>query len=99
MHLSEVIKEPILTEKTDSQMSRGWYTFSVNRKANKTHIKKAFEHIFEVKVASVSIINVKPKTKTVGRYVGKTSAIKKAIIKLAPGEHLALFNSETSEGK
>lgn len=99
MHLSEVIKYPILSEKTYGQMAKGLYTFSVNRKANKSHIKKAFEYIFEVKVATVSIINVKPKTKTVGRYVGKTSAVKKAIIKLAPGQQLALFNNEVPESK
>lgn len=94
MHLSEVIKGPILTEKTYAQMANGVYTFSVNRKANKTHIRKAFEQIFEVKVEKVNIVNNKPKTKAVGRFVGKTSAVKKAVIKLAAGEQLSLFNDE-----
>ncbi|WJG69512.1 50S ribosomal protein L23 [Spiroplasma ixodetis] len=94
MHLSEVIVKPVLTEKTYKQMAEGIYTFTVNRKANKSHVKKAFEQIFEVKVADVNIINSKPKTKTVGRFVGKTSAVKKALIKLAPGEQLSLFSSE-----
>lgn len=94
MHLSEVIKQPILTEKTYKQMATGVYTFTVNRKANKSHIKKAFEQIFEIKVTNVAIINSKPKTKTVGRFVGKTAALKKALIKLAPGEQLSLFNAE-----
>ncbi|WP_339047549.1 50S ribosomal protein L23 [Spiroplasma endosymbiont of Colias croceus] len=94
MHLSEVIVKPVLTEKTYKQMAEGIYTFTVNRKANKSHVKKAFEQIFEVKVANVNIINSKPKTKTVGRFVGKTSAVKKALIKLAPGEQLSLFSSE-----
>lgn len=97
MHLSEVIKGPILTEKTYAQMANGIYTFSVNRKANKTHIRKAFEQIFEVKVEKVNIVNNKPKTKTVGRFVGKTSAVKKAVIKLAAGEQLSLFNDEQSK--
>ncbi len=94
MHLSEVIVKPVLTEKTYKQMATGIYTFTVNRKANKSHVKKAFEQIFEVKVADVNIINSKPKTKTVGRFIGKTSAVKKALIKLAPGEQLSLFSSE-----
>lgn len=94
MHLSEVIIKPVLTEKTYKQMAEGIYTFTVNRKANKSHVKKAFEQIFEVKVADVNIINSKPKTKTVGRFVGKTSAVKKALIKLAPSEQLSLFSSE-----
>lgn len=94
MHLSEVIVKPVLTEKTYKQMAEGIYTFTVNRKANKSHIKKVFEQIFEVKVADVNIINSKPRTKTVGRFVGKTSAVKKALIKLAPGEQLSLFSSE-----
>lgn len=97
MHLSEVIKGPILTEKTYAQMANGIYTFSVNRKANKTHIKKAFEQIFEVKVDKVNIVNTKSKTKVVGRFIGKTSAIKKAVIKLAPGEQLSLFSDESPE--
>ena len=97
MHLSEVIKTPILSEKTYAEMAKGVYTFSVNRKANKAHIKKAFEQIFEVKVAKVNIINSKPKTKTVGRFTGKTSAIKKAIIKLAAGEKLSLFSEENQD--
>lgn len=97
MHLSEVIKGPILSEKTYAQMANGIYTFSVNRKANKTHIKKAFEQIFEVKVEKVAIINSKPKTKAVGRFVGKTSAVKKAVIKLAAGEQLSLFNDESQD--
>lgn len=94
MHLSEVIVKRVLTEKTYKQMAIGIYTFTVNRKANKSHVKKAFEQIFEVKVADVNIINSKPKTKTVGRFIGKTSAVKKALIKLAPGEQLSLFSSE-----
>lgn len=94
MHLSEVIVKPVLTEKTYKQMAEGIYTFTVNRKANKSHVKKAFEQIFEVKIADVNIINSKPKIKTVGRFVGKTSAVKKALIKLAPGEQLSLFSSE-----
>lgn len=94
MHLSEVIVKPVLTEKTYKQMAEGIYTFTVNRKANKSHVKKAFEQIFEVKVADVNIINSKPKTKTVGRFVGKTSAVKKTLIKLAPGEQLSLFSFE-----
>jgi len=97
MHLSEVIKQPILTEKTYKQMASGLYTFTVNRKANKSHIKKAFEQIFEVKVADVNIINRKPKTKSLGKFVGKTSASKKALIKLAPGEQLSLFSSEAAK--
>ena len=94
MHLSEVIKKLVLTEKTHTQMAAGYYTLVVNRKANQVHIRKAFEMIFEVKVEKINIINSKPKSKRLGRYEGKTSFVKKAVIKLANGARLNLLSDE-----
>lgn len=97
MHFSEIIKTPILTEKTYKLMESGVYTFLVDERANKVHIRKVFETIFEVKVASVNIINQDGKAKRMGRYEGKTSSFKKAIIKLQKGEVLNLFANENEE--
>ncbi|WP_342262861.1 MULTISPECIES: 50S ribosomal protein L23 [unclassified Spiroplasma] len=95
MHITEVIKKPVLTEKSYLKINvDGKYTFEVNYKANKTQIKKAFETIFEVKVLKVNIIKKKPKTKKMGRFEGLTNASKRAIFTLKPGEKLELFNNE-----
>jgi len=87
----DVIKAPIISEKTaDLAQNNNTITFSVDVKANKTQIKQAVEKIFNVKVESVNTINVKPKTKRVGKYVGKTNRVKKAIVKLKEGSSIEL---------
>lgn len=90
-HYRDVIKAPIITEKTASIAEDGKsYVFKVDNKANKTEIKQAIEKIFNVKVESVHTINVKPKKKRVGKYTGMTSKYKKAIVKLAEGNTIDL---------
>lgn len=86
----DVIKAPIITEKSADLAQKNVITFSVDVNANKTQIKQAVEKIFDVKVESVNTINVKPKKKRVGRYVGKTNRVKKAIVKLAEGSSIEL---------
>ncbi len=87
----DVIKTPIITEKSASLSENGnVITLSVDPKANKTQIKQAVEKIFNVKVESVNTINVKPKTKRVGRYSGLTNRKKKAIVKLKEGSSIEL---------
>ena len=86
----DIIKAPIITEKTAQLKENNMYVFSVDIKANKTQIKTAIEKIFNVKVESVNTINVKPKKKRVGRYVGKTNKVKKAIVKLKEGSSIEL---------
>lgn len=85
-----VIKAPIITEKSAALAQNNVITFSVDVNANKTQIKQAVEKIFDVKVESVNTVNVKPKKKRVGRYVGKTNRVKKAIVKLAEGSSIEL---------
>ncbi|MBE6152145.1 MAG: 50S ribosomal protein L23 [Firmicutes bacterium] len=87
----DVIKAPIVTEKSaDLAQNKNTITFSVACDANKTQIKQAVEKIFDVKVESVNTVNVKPKKKRVGRYVGKTNKVKKAIVKLKEGSSIEL---------
>jgi len=87
----DIIKAPIITEKSaDLAQNMNTITFSVDPRANKTEIKQAVESIFNVKVESVNTINVKPRKKRVGRYVGKTNKVKKAIVKLAEGSSIEL---------
>ena len=86
----DIIKAPIITEKSSTLAQNNTYVFSVDIRANKTQIKNAIEKIFNVKVENVNTINVKPKKKRVGRYAGKTQRIKKAIVKLQKGSSIEL---------
>ena len=86
----DIIIAPIITEKSASLEAQNTYVFKVDVKANKTQIKQAVENIFNVKVESVNVVNVKPKKKRVGRYVGKTNRVKKAIVKLKEGSSIEL---------
>jgi len=87
MNVYSVIKGPCLTEKGDLlQENYGKAVIKVDRKANKVEIKEAVEQVFNVKVASVRIVNVRGKEKRVGRYMGRTSDWKKAYITLKEGK-------------
>ena len=86
----DIIKAPIITEKSSTLAQNNTYVFSVDIKVNKTQIKDAIEKIFNVKVENVNTINVKPKKKRVGRYAGKTQRVKKAIVKLKDGSSIEL---------
>ena len=87
----DIIKAPIVTEKSARLAQEGnTITFSVDTKANKTEIKQAVEKLFNVKVESVNTVTVRPKKKRVGRYVGKTNKVKKAIVKLSEGSSIEL---------
>lgn len=78
----DIIIEPIITEESMEAMAKRKYTFKVDKRANKSEIKKAVEKIFGVKVAKVNTINMKGKKKRVGLNVGKTPDWKKAIVTL-----------------
>lgn len=94
MHITDIIKYPILTEKSYQQMQDNIYTFAVDRKATKFDIKRAVEFIFQVKVESVNTFNVPRKPKRVGKYSGFVAGYKKAIIKLAEGSKIQILPEE-----
>lgn len=81
----EIIKAPLITEKSRNEQEKGKYVFIVSSKATKTEIKEAIEKIFKVKVKEISTLNIKPKKKRVGRHTGLTNRRKKAIVTLAEG--------------
>ena len=78
----DIILKPVITEKSMDELQNGKYTFKVATDANKSEIKKAVEVLFDVKVAKVNTLNCTGKEKRMGRFVGKTSDGKKAIITL-----------------
>ena len=88
----DIIKRPLLTEKTNIQKENlNQISFEVNRVANRVEIKRAIEHIFNVKVAAVQTMQIKGKIKRRGRIIGRRRDWKKAIVKLMPGERIEFF--------
>lgn len=78
----DVLKRPVITERSTDLMAEKKYTFEVDVKANKTEVKDAVEAIFGVKVEKVNIMNYKGKFRRVGRYSGLTNRRRKAIVTL-----------------
>jgi len=78
----DIIKRPVITEKTSDLMAENKYVFEVDMRSNKTEIKEAIESIFGVKVKKVNTVKMPAKPKRYGRYFGYKSAWKKAVVTL-----------------
>jgi large subunit ribosomal protein L23 len=92
MNMFEVIKRPLVTEKTTLEKdSKNIITFEVNKDANKIEVKEAVEKIFKVEVVEVKTVNVAGKRKRFGRNVGKRSDWKKAYVTLKEGSKVDFF--------
>ena len=87
----DIIRRPIITEKSSILAEKAVYTFEVAKDANKVEIKKAIEEIFNVKVVAIRTVNVHRKAKRMSRYEGFKAAYKKAIVRLEPGQTLKAF--------
>ncbi len=91
--LRDVILRPVISEKSYEMLDENKYTFIVDPRANKTHIKQAVEKIFDVKVLSVNTMNRQGKRKRRGLIVGKRPDTKRAIVTVAPGDRIELFDA------
>ena len=92
MIANEIIKRPLITEKTSIQKEQyNQLTFEVDRRANRIEIKRAIETVFKVRVSDVKTIQVTGKIKQRGRILGKRRDWKKAIVRLMPGERIDFF--------
>jgi large subunit ribosomal protein L23 len=92
MNQYEIIKRPLITEKTNIQKElHNQLTFEVDRRANRIEIKRAIETIFNVRVAAVRTAQVTGKIKRRGRILGKRRDWKKAVVTLRPGERIDFF--------
>ena len=95
----DLIRRPIISEKNTMLMESGQYTFEVMPDATKHQVKAAVETIFNVRVLTVNMMVVKPREKAkrvrskegVRRVEGSTAGWKKAIVKLAPGQRIDIF--------
>lgn len=89
----DLIKRPIITERSTDLMEQNKYVFEVDRRANKTEIRQAVEKLFGVKVEQVNTMRTPAKRKRVGRHVGFTQERKKAIVKLtADSKPIEIFH-------
>ncbi|HBL23808.1 MAG: 50S ribosomal protein L23 [Syntrophorhabdaceae bacterium] len=92
MNEYDIILRPIITEKSTLVKDTGnQYVFEVARSANKIEIRKAVEKLFKVKVMDVHVSNMEGKKKRLGRYAGKRSDWKKAVVKLSPKDKITIF--------
>ncbi|RKZ31577.1 50S ribosomal protein L23 [bacterium] len=88
----KIIVHPLLTEKINKAVEKeNTYTFKVARDASKEDIRRSIEDLFKVHVTDVRTANYLGKPKTRGRTTGRRSSWKKAMIKLAPGESISIF--------
>ena len=90
----DVILAPVVSEKSYALIDANAYTFVVHPEANKTEIRQAVETIWGVRVVGVNTINRKGKTKRFRFTTGKRADTKRAIVKLAPGDKIELFEQQ-----
>ncbi|MBP2097808.1 50S ribosomal protein L23 [Enterococcus rivorum] len=95
MNLLDIIKRPVITEKSMLAMDEKKYSFEVDTRANKTLVKQAVESAFDgVKVKNVNIMNVRPKFKRMGKHAGYTKKRRKAIVTLTEdSKEIQLFEA------
>jgi large subunit ribosomal protein L23 len=91
VNAQQIIRQPIISEKSYALIAESKYTFRVHPQAHKTQIRSAVEEIFNVHVVDVRTMRQKPKPKRRGYTTGQTRSWKKAVVELAPGERIELF--------
>jgi large subunit ribosomal protein L23 len=91
MHLYEVLRRPLITEKATSLKEKDKYAFEVASKASESQIKEAVERAFKVKVSKVNVMTVPGKSRRFGKRQVTSSPWKKAIVTLAPGHKITFF--------
>jgi len=89
----DIIYRPVISEKTYGLLDENKYTFVVDPRANKTQIKQAIEGIFDVRVLSVNTMNRPGKRKRRGLIIGKRPDTKRAIVTVAEGDEIELFDA------
>lgn len=91
MHILDTLRRPIITEKSTIMQENGRYSFEVATSATKLQIKQAVEEAFGVKVVKVNTMNVRGKRKRYGPRMSVLPSRKKALVTLAPGQTITIF--------
>ena len=89
--LLDLIKYPIITDKTTKYIEDNKYCFAVEKSANKVVIKQALEYLFNVKIIKINTLNTPIKKRRMGKFIGKLTNHKKAIIELDAKDTINLF--------
>jgi large subunit ribosomal protein L23 len=92
----DIIIQPVVSEKSYSELNQNWYTFLVHPDANKTAIKIAIQQIFNVRVLTVNTLNREGKRKRTRTGYGKRKNTKRAMVKLADGDRIEAFGGPVS---
>ena len=99
MHLYEVLRRPLITEKNAGLQTLSKYTFEVAKGATKPQVRQAVEKAFKVKVTAVNTIMVPGKTRRAGRREVHTPSWKKAIVTLQPGNTIEVFEGQNVDSE
>jgi large subunit ribosomal protein L23 len=91
VNINDVLVKPHITEKNTMLGADGKYTFKIDRRANKVQVREAVEKLFKVDVVAVNTIHMPSKSRRVGKTTGMTQPWRKAIVTLAPGQRIELF--------
>jgi large subunit ribosomal protein L23 len=92
MNLHEVIRRPLVTEKSNiAREAQNLVTFAVDPRATKHDVRRAVEALFDVRVLDVRTMRMPRKTRRVGRFLGRKPEWKKAIVRLAEGQMIEFF--------
>ena len=91
MHLYEVVRRPLITEKATLLKEQNRYAFEVAKEANKPQIKEAVQAAFKVNVVKVNVMRVPGKMRRIGRRYVLTPSWKKAVVTLEPGQKIEFF--------
>lgn len=94
MNAQQIVLRPLVTERSMLQRDEeNKYAFQVHRDATKPEIRKAVEELFDVKVVAVTTANVLGKNKRLGRFAGKRSNWKKAVVRVAAGQKIEIYDA------
>jgi large subunit ribosomal protein L23 len=88
----DVVIAPVVSEKSYGLIEEGTYTFVVHPDSNKTEIKQAIEHLFDVRVTQVNTVNRKGKRKRTGTRYGMRKDTKRAYVTLEEGDEIDIFD-------
>jgi len=91
MHLYEIVRRPLITEKATLIKEQNRYAFEVVKEANKRQIREAVEAAFKVNVAKVNVMSVPGKMRRIGRRYVMTPSWKKAVVTLESGQKIEFF--------
>ncbi len=86
----DIILKPIVTEKSMENSALNKYTFKVDKRSNKVEIRNAIQEIFKVDVIKVNTVSMRGKMKRHGKYLGRTSDWKKAVVTLKEGQKIEI---------